>query len=291
MPLITKTCPQCRKEFFGEAFAMRKRIYCCHACYVDSRTQDLSFNRFGRLVAIERINGKRWRCRCDCGSESISTTQNLTSGKTKSCGCLNREISAMRRTKHGAHGTRAYTAWDGIVQRCTNPNFKQWNDYGGRGITVCNEWRNFANFLSDMGQPPDGCSIERIDNNLGYSKENCKWATRKEQQRNRRANKNIQYNGETLCITEWAERFGIAQHTAISRLNNGWSFDEAMGIVPRVTPVRDRHIRSDARWVEYNGRRLFFAEWCRELGINPKTAQSRLARGATNLQALGLAPM
>ena len=291
MPSMTKSCKQCGQDFSGEAFGMRRRTFCSSACYTASHTMDLAGQRFGRLVALERIDKKRWRSACDCGGEAASSTQNLVSGKARSCGCLNREISAVTSRRHGGHGTRAYQVWDAMLQRTTNPKTKQFSDYGGRGISVCAVWLDFANFLADMGQPPDGYSLERTNNDLGYCKDNCEWATRTAQQRNRRVNRMISYNGEVKCLAEWAEQFSLTSKVITGRLNAGWSMDEVFGVAPRVTPVRTSYIRSDARWVEFDGKRMIFSEWCRELGVNPKSAGSRLARGASNLQALGLAPM
>lgn len=289
MPTITKTCVYCGQPFSGPRFAMKRRSFCCHECYAASRTQDLTGVRFGRLLVIEPTGDRRWRSICDCGNEAVSKTQSLTSGKAQSCGCLQREIASLLNKTHGASDTRAHNTWSGIIQRCTNPQTPQFEDYGGRGITVCEEWRDFANFLRDMGQPPPGRSIERRDNSLGYCKENCCWATRKEQQRNRRVNRLITYGGQTRCVTEWAEDAGIAASLLSRRLAAGWTFEEAVGIVPRVAAKRTGLVRPNARWVEHNGIRLIMADWCRRLGVNPKTVQSRLSRGASNLQALGLA--
>lgn len=288
MPIITKNCARCDKEFSGPRFHMKKRTFCSHECYVENRTQDLAGQRFGRLVVSEYVGEKRWKSVCDCGGVAVSKTQNLTSGKTQSCGCLQRERSADMQRTHGNANTRAHNVWSNIIQRCTNPNFKQFHDYGGRGITVCDEWRDFANFLHDMGQPPAGFTIERVNNSLGYSKENCRWATRKEQQRNRRANHIIEFNGERKCLTDWAQAYGMHPGALNNRLRAGWSIKEALGIEPRKTPARERYVRSDARWITFNGKTMFLAEWCRELGLNPKTVQSRIARGASDLKALGL---
>lgn len=165
---------------------MKRKIFCRHECYVTNRTKDLTDLTFGRLKVVEFVGNKRWKSICQCGNEAISKTQNLTSGKTRSCGCLSREIAANLKRTHGAYDTRAHNSWSGMIQRCTNPNTKQFSDYGGRGITVCERWMTFANFLADMGQPPKGNTIERRNNDLGYTPENCEWATRKKQQRNRR---------------------------------------------------------------------------------------------------------
>jgi len=152
--------------------------------------------RFGRLVVVEEMEMKRrWQrrvlVRCDCGTEKGVRLTSLTSGNTKSCGCLQKELIALRGLVHGHTArkviTSEYAAWRAMLQRCLNARHRAWRNYGGRGITVCDRWRDFKNFLADMGHKPSpDHSLDRIDNNAGYSKENCKWSTSSEQNRNRR---------------------------------------------------------------------------------------------------------
>ena len=168
--------------------------------------------RFGRLTALESVgkDGRGeyiWRCLCDCGTYTDVQAGHLRSGHTQSCGCLNREATGIRNTTHGlsARGNRhpLYDAWQGMIQRCVNPNQKAFKNYGGRGISVCERWRrSFADFLTDMGERPDGKTLERIDNDGPYSPDNCAWKTPKEQIRNRRTNPHIP-NGHPLAIEEW----------------------------------------------------------------------------------------
>lgn len=231
MPIITKTCPVCSTSFEGPAFLMRKRTYCSHKCYSTNRVFELVGMRFGRLLVTEKAHGKTWKSICDCGNEAVSSSQNLRSGKAKSCGCLQREISALRKKTHGASNTRAHNSWSGMIQRCTNPKTKQYSDYGGRGITVCERWKLFENFLADMGQPPVGSSIERIDNLQCYSKENCKWADRSEQQGNRRQNLFVTHNGVTKCFTHWCKELGVHPSTGFNRIKLGKSPLEALGLI------------------------------------------------------------
>lgn len=142
--------------------------------------------RHGRLaVTFPRLPGeKRVQCRCDCGAErSVPFTE---WGKSQSCGCLSREMSAARLRTHGRYRTPEYNTWAGIIRRCTNPDDPRWPDYGGRGITVCERWRDFANFFADVGERPAGLTFDRIDNDRGYEPGNWRWANFSTQMKNRR---------------------------------------------------------------------------------------------------------
>jgi hypothetical protein len=214
---------------------------------------DLMGKRFGRLVAVECIgpvgSSIAWRFLCDCGNEKIAAGTNATSGKTKSCGCLHSEVSRAHarlilplsiaaRTKHGmspgAHhaGSKVYSIWSSMRQRCRNPKNKKYADYGARGIYVCARWDEFLTFMSDMGPRPEGTSIDRIDNDGPYSPENCRWATASQQvanQRHRKDSRWIEYNGERHTITEWARITGIKSVTLFARFDRyGWPPEKAL---------------------------------------------------------------
>lgn len=192
-----------------------------------AKALDLSGTRFGRLVA-QRRNGHRgkqvlWLCVCDCGNEATTTTHRLQSGATRSCGCLYKEAHANGHAKktHGMHGTAIHGVWKNMLGRCRNPSDAAYANYGGRGISVCEQWLSFASFYADMGDPPAGMSIERRDNDGPYTKDNCYWATRTEQVRNRRNSIKVTLRGETRPLKVWCEEFGVAYPAAHRRLKRG----------------------------------------------------------------------
>ena len=170
-----------------------------------------------------------WWCLCDCGKTLIVRAQHLRNGNTKSCGCWDADVLAARSTKHGLYGTPAYETWKGMVQRCTNSANREWPNYGGRGITVCEAWREFAQFHKDMGDRPPGQTLDRKNNALGYDVINCRWATSQEQGSNRRTNRWITYAGKTQTLTAWAIEFGIrpsALYKKIAQLGEQAGLDD-----------------------------------------------------------------
>lgn len=197
---------------------------------------DLTGQRFGRLIVIKYVGKYKYLCRCKCGNKKIIYGYSLIDGTTKSCGCLRKEITAQGSIKHGHCGDKIYKVWDAMIQRCTNPNNRQWKDYGGRGITVCKRWLKFENFYEDKGKDWEpGLTLERDNNELGYFKDNCYWGTRTEQARNKRNNRLITAFGKTQCIAAWAEETGIPSPTIRKRLKLGWPPEEAL-----ITPVGQR---------------------------------------------------
>jgi hypothetical protein len=161
---------------------------------------DLIGRRFGRLVVLalhpkrSRFGEARWICRCDCGGESIVHGSNLPSGNSKSCGCIRKEMLAKRNTnntKHGLCRSRAYRRWQSMKARCFNPRHRSYPWYGGRGISVCEHWLIFENCYADMGEPPPGLSLDRIDPDGNYEPGNCRWATAAEQLANRRPRRRL----------------------------------------------------------------------------------------------------
>jgi hypothetical protein len=203
------------------------------------RMLDITGQKFGRLLVTSRAENTasgqaRWNCLCDCGKEHVIKSQVLRSGISKSCGCLNIEVLSKRKRTHG-HTTDdetspTYHSWSGMMNRCKNKNHRSFHNYGGRGITVCEHWHTFSNFLEDMGIKPEKLSLDRIDNSLAYSPENCHWATIKQQSRNKRTTHLITHNGMTKCVTEWAEYLNINKTSLNWRIHNGYTYEEALTI-------------------------------------------------------------
>jgi hypothetical protein len=183
-------------------------------------------SRFGRWEVIglsDRLNNAGRRvyllCRCDCGIVRDVGRSGLTSGMSQSCGCLHRE----RVTTHSGSKSPTYRNWAAMIERCCSPSAGNFAEYGGRGISVCDRWReSFEAFASDMGERPDNMSIDRIDNDGNYDPGNCRWATAIEQQRNKRDNHILEHDGRRLTIVEWSEITGLAYSTIQSRLERGW---------------------------------------------------------------------
>lgn len=176
-------------------------------------------------------HGVYWLCRCECGTEREVLQSPLTRGKSKSCGCLSEQCG----TKHGLHGTPEYSAWKNIKARCYNPLSSSFHNYGARGIVMCDEWKNSAAaMIRDIGpRPSPKHSIERKDNGGPYCKDNCRWATKKEQASNTRRNMRITYEGRTQTLFQWAEEFGIHWGTLRFRVLNGWPMKAALTKPPR----------------------------------------------------------
>lgn len=203
---------------------------------------DMTGQRFGRLLVLKRAENKgaqtQWMCRCDCGTTRPVRAILLRKGLTTSCGCFMREIAGWMNRTHGGSKTRTHKIWKGMRGRCLTPTNTRWEYYGGRGITVDPRWDSYEAFLEDMGECPEGMSLERIDNSKGYGPANCRWATLKEQARNQRTNRIIEYRGERKCLAEWCEITGL-HHTIIrSRLRLGWSVEDALFKPKRVWPSK-----------------------------------------------------
>lgn len=239
------------------------------------KKKDITGQKFGKLTAIKRdsiTSSARgysfWECNCACGNTITCSLRNLSSGNTKSCGCVRGES---RRT-HGMSGSREYRIWIHMKSRCYNESDSRFYTHGGRGIKVCDRWlHSFDNFLEDMGLAPSGQhSIERLDNNGDYRPENCTWADFKEQANNKRTNWYITHNGETKTIKQWSEVYGVGYQTLLKRVRDyGWPFEKAVTTKPKksskTSDVRGvTWSETDQRWrvrvrhkgVVYNGGRF-----------------------------------
>lgn len=200
--------------------------------------------RFGRLtilVAVPYPSTRRryFMCRCDCGQQRRVDLSKLVSGLTKSCGCLAKELAAKRFVgkeyglKHGCARDSgvagAYQSWCSMKQRCENPKCPAFKWYGARGISVCERWGKFENFLEDMGHRGKDQSIDRFpDKNGNYEPGNCRWATVKEQMNNTRSNINVTMRGKTMTLAQWCEELGLKFNTILCRLRRGWTAEKAL---------------------------------------------------------------
>ena len=200
--------------------------------------QNLTVQKFGKLTVIKRVENdkhyhKKWLCKCDCGNYKEVLQSCLLSGSTKSCGCLRLEINKTlkRNKKHGLSNTRLHKTWRGILDRITNPKNKQYSYYGGRGISICDEWKNDFKAFYDWAMSngyADNLTIDRIDNNGNYEPSNCRWATYKIQNRNKNNIKKVEYKGKIYCASELAEKYNIKNFTFLNRLRKGWTIDKAI---------------------------------------------------------------
>lgn len=208
---------------------------------------DLTGAVFGKLLVLERQKSpelkhaaSRWLCKCECGNTLTVRADSLRRGQ-QSCGCYRseetiekvREVGRQNKT-HGKTLTSTYHSWMTMKARCSNPNSNRHSNYGGRGIKVCERWAKFENFLEDMGERPDGMSLDRINSDGDYEPGNCKWSTQKEQQNNRRNNMLIELDGVTMTLAQWSEKTGFDATTISTRIRRGWSCHDALTVVPRL---------------------------------------------------------
>ena len=226
---------------------------------------------FGRLTVIGEKSEKKhiyWLCKCSCGNVKWIRKTRILSGQTKSCGCLRKEI---KRT-HGQCKTKLYRVWTSMRQRCNNPNNKRYKDYGGRGIKICDEWNNFSNFFKWANEHGyhEGLSIDRIDNDKGYSPQNCRWATMLTQNNNTRHCRRITYHGETHTVAEWERKLNMKCGILEQRLLRGMTLSDALS-----TPVKT----CQTRYVTYKGKVMSLHGWAKHLGMNYSTFQSKINKG------------
>lgn len=238
------------------------------------RRLDLVGQRFGKLVVLEfshidKNGGSVWLCQCDCGNTKVVSAANLRSGYSQSCGCMRRDQLAV----HSESRTRLYGIWAAMKARCSNPNNNRYYIYGAKGIQVCKEWESNFTAFRDWAYTSgyrDDLTIDRIDNDKGYSPDNCRWATYKAQGNNRSTNTKLTYMGETHTLTEWAEKLGMDYHTLLMRYHyRKWSIKDTL-----TTPVKESE-----RLLELNGEVHNMAEWGRITGFGKEAIRSRLRLG------------
>ena len=204
------------------------------------KLRNIQGQQFGRLTVLQRSyekrDGVRWLCRCECGQNIITSSKVLLNGSTKSCGCLRNEKAAARQTTHGltsnGRHAREFRSWVHARERCYNTNNKNYALYGGRGITICDRWRNsFAAFLEDMGASGPGLTLDRKDSNGNYEPGNCRWATQKQQCRNRRNSVRVIWQNEKLQICDLADRLSLkSERLKYFFCTKGLSIEEAVRI-------------------------------------------------------------
>lgn len=195
--------------------------------------KNLVGRKFGRWTVVGFPSKGRMACVCECGTKRSPLVHDVTRGASRSCGCLQREMTGDSCRSHGMSRTIAYLAWASMLSRCYNKNVANYKNYGGRGITVCRRWHKFENFYADMGERPNGMTLHRINNDGNYTKKNCEWATRSTQNRNRRGLRMIAINGVNKCLKEWSEIYGIHYRAAMARIRIGWPPVLAL-TVPRI---------------------------------------------------------
>jgi len=229
------TCPSCSvsyertKKQVNQAIK-RRGAWRCYKCSAGHNSLNLLGMKFNELTVIAKAENKtqktRWLCKCSCGTEKVFYGNCLKRNLVKSCGCIKKE-KLPKLQKEGKTRVREYRIWQSMLSRCSNDKTINYMNYGGRGIKVCESWKFFKNFITDMGPCPDGMSIDRINVNGNYEPSNCRWASRIQQARNTRRNRVIEFNGQRKCLVEWANDLGIDQASLRERLDK-WPLEMAL---------------------------------------------------------------
>jgi hypothetical protein len=235
--------------------------------------------QFGRLTVVNRVgntkDGKpQYFCRCVCGKTVVARGKQLRSGKTQSCKCLRYERLKKSLTTHGYSFTKTYKVWGAMSDRCRNQKCIAFKHYGGRGITICERWLKFENFLADMGHRPKGKTIDRINVNGNYEPSNCRWATPIQQANNTRGVRRITHKGVTQTISEWAMQLSIPRTTIALRLERG---------LPVVEILKPKQVPALA---EYKGNLMTYPQIAKAAGMSYITLRWRLRKGLSLAKAL-----
>jgi len=219
-----------------------------------------------------------YKCVCECGTERLVDSYSVRTGKSTSCGCG-------ANVKHGGAAKdsiyrKEYTIWEGARARCRNPNRKEYKNYGGRGITFCDRWDGedgFANFFEDMGVCPDGKTLGRKDNDLGYSPENCRYESLREQARNKRTNRKLTYKGETRVVEDWAKQLDIPATTIHKRIRSRSKFSVDKVLSKNTLDNKTRDIKNTI--LTYGGESRTIGEWAEKLEVSYQLLKNRYERG------------
>ena len=243
---------------------------------------DITGHVYGQLTVIEESEKKKagtyiWKCRCTCGKETHVPVSYLRSGNTKSCGCTHAIAVRKRCTTHGLaprgkNRHKGYVSWSGIKYRCDVSTGKEYHDYGGRGISYDPKWETFEGFWEDMGATwQEGLSIDRIDVNGNYCKENCRWATPVEQANNKRNSNYVTLNGECKTVADWCRELGLNHKQIRARILRGWSAIDAL--------KEPRGARRNNTIVTYKGATQRLEDLCKDLQLNKRRVAQRLRQG------------
>lgn len=248
-----------------------------------TKTEDMIGKKYGKLTVLgidhyklDKDGYKRYylRCKCDCGNEKVVIAYSLTRGLTVSCGCYQKVAASKAKRTHGKSNSRIYHIFRDMHRRCENSQRPSYKRYGGRGITVCDEWNKengFCNFYdwSMTNGYADELTIDRIDNDKGYSPDNCRWVDYVTQANNTSWNKHIEYNNETHTMAEWGRIRSLRPSTIKNRLNHGWSVSEALGFDEHVTHHKDEVLYT------INGETHNIRDWCRIQNLSVDTVRYR----------------
>lgn len=194
--------------------------------------KDLTGKCFGKWFVLHYAGSggqcAKWKCVCECGIERVVLSNSLSSGRSTSCGCAAVRHHSTHGHQRGGKQSPSYVTWRAMLRRCSDPKHVSYKDYGGRGIKVCDRWKTFEAFLSDMGERPEGKNLDRIDCDSDYSVENCRWVTNKENNNNRRNHRYLEFKGRRQTVSQWADELGISDGTIRGRLFHGATDEEAL---------------------------------------------------------------
>lgn len=255
---------------------------------------DITGQKFGRLSAVKYLGNRNWLFSCDCGNEKIINGYAVRSGQTKSCGCYISEKTTERSTKHKMSRSRLYRIYASMKQRCFDEKSESYSRYGGRGITICDEWLGndgAGKFMEwalangyDENAPSGQCTIDRIDNNGNYCPQNCRWVNMDIQAKNK-SKPQITICGETHSLKEWSNMTGLSTSTLRQRIKAGWK-DEEIIYTPKEEGRTERLVHPCSKIITYNGETHNLVEWSKICGISNKTISERLRRGYSVEEAL-----